>query len=245
MEAIVGLRDWDCRLGPLCVNLPAPLRPFCLAPQTVMYKGTRGGLVDKLKHLAAAGTASKQGSPAHSPAGSRVGSRAPSRGNSEKSLGVHSHAGSHMSMGQRIAQARRDEYDVDSDDEDLDGFIYEDESTSEDEREDYVNAFSRKKKLPKANDYSEYEGAGVRALTAGRKVREAGRGERGRLLCGTVGGGAGREGGRRRLTPWWLMGCGMGWQVQAWCILWHRIKPFFACVCVLLQLRSKRPRAPP
>ncbi|KAG2450288.1 hypothetical protein HYH02_004796 [Chlamydomonas schloesseri] len=139
-------------------------------PRTVMYKGAKGGLVDKLKHVAVAGTTSKQGSPNQSAAGSRAGSRAPSRAGSEKSMGAHSHAGSHMSLAQRIAQARRDEFDVDSDDEDLEGFIYEDESTSEDEREDYVNAFSRKKKLPKANDYSDYEGAGVRALTAGRKA---------------------------------------------------------------------------
>ncbi|KAG2490197.1 hypothetical protein HYH03_011324 [Edaphochlamys debaryana] len=71
------------------------------------------------------------------------------------------------SLAQRIA--RRDDFDVDSEDDDLDGFIYEDESTSEDEREDYVNAFCRKKKV-KADDYSEYEGAAVRALTAGRKA---------------------------------------------------------------------------
>ena len=41
--------------------------------------------------------------------------------------------------------SQRDDYDVEHAHDDLDGFIYEDESTSEDEREDYVG-FGRKKK---------------------------------------------------------------------------------------------------
>ncbi|KXZ47874.1 hypothetical protein GPECTOR_32g487 [Gonium pectorale] len=117
-----------------------------MCSQNFQYKGHKGGLLEKLKHVA-----SQHNSPSHSPTGSRAGSHVASRGGSEKS-----------------AKSRRDAYDVSSDEEDLEGFIYDDESTSEDEREDYVNAFSRKKKAHKPDDYSEYEGANVRAMTAGR-----------------------------------------------------------------------------
>lgn len=54
--------------------------------------------------------------------------------------------------------SKRDEYDVHDGDDDLDGFIYEDESTSEDEREDYVG-FGRKGKKKRHSDDEGEEGA--------------------------------------------------------------------------------------
>lgn len=139
--------------------------------QTVAFKGNspaKASLFNKLKHLADSSFTSgrtnsiqKAGQP-----GSKTQSRSASNAASKANSQVGSRAGS--------IGSRRDEYDVDEDDDDLEGFIYEDESTSEDEREDYVNAFGRKKKHRNHNDdFSDYEGAGVRALTAGGRVRAA------------------------------------------------------------------------
>ncbi|PNH06736.1 hypothetical protein TSOC_006859 [Tetrabaena socialis] len=125
-------------------------------PRLVMYKGQKGGLLDKLK-----GVTSRNNSFMSTVAA--VVGRAASHANAPGSR-----AGSDRSTGSHTSRrAKGDEYDVESGEEDLEGFIYEDESTSEDEREDYVNAFGRRRKLPKADDYSDYEGAGARALTAG------------------------------------------------------------------------------
>ncbi|GLC50147.1 hypothetical protein PLESTB_000347600 [Pleodorina starrii] len=115
----------------------------------------KGGIIDKFRQRASQNNSSCDSSTT-SRGGSQGGSQAGSQYGSEKS--------------QASARARRrDEFDVDSEDEDLDGFIYDDDSTSEDEREDYVNAFSRKKKPVVGEDYSEFEGAAVRALTAGTR----------------------------------------------------------------------------
>ncbi|GFR47340.1 hypothetical protein Agub_g9035, partial [Astrephomene gubernaculifera] len=119
------------------------------------FKGQKVSIFDKLKHIATPNHVSSATSRANSVAKSTA------------------------------SRARRDEFDVDTDDDDLDGFIYDDDSTSEDERADYVNAFGRKKRSAAAEDYSDFEGAGVRAQAregsrASRKsMAKYQRGERG------------------------------------------------------------------
>ncbi len=155
---------------PARVHIAQTSSPLRFA-QTVAFKGNspaKASLFKKLKHLADSSFTSgrtnsiqKAGQP-----GSKTQSRSASNAASKANSQVGSRAGS--------IGSRRDEYDVDDHDDDLEGFIYEDESTSEDEREDYVNAFGRKKKHRNHNDdFSDYEGAGVRALTAGGRVRAA------------------------------------------------------------------------
>ncbi|GIL61847.1 hypothetical protein Vafri_16250 [Volvox africanus] len=119
-------------------------------------KTQRGGLMDKLIQRA-----SHNNGPGQPGANGNKGSRATSLAGSQ--------AGSQVGSERIPRNGKRDDYDVDSGDEDLDGFIYDDDSTSEDEREDYVNAFSRKKKAPVGDDYSMYEGAAVRALATGSR----------------------------------------------------------------------------
>ncbi|GLI65681.1 hypothetical protein VaNZ11_009288, partial [Volvox africanus] len=136
---------------------PSPKQTRHVVIQATDPKKTqRGGFMDKVLQRA-----SLNNGPGQPCAKSNKGSRATSLAGSQ--------GGSQVGSERIPRNGKRDDYDVDSGDEDLDGFIYDDDSTSEDEREDYVNAFSRRKKAPVGDDYSMYEGAAVRALATGSR----------------------------------------------------------------------------